>query len=80
MIQGEPSQTFQYGQSNGTMIKKTGGRKMVTKTYEVDGGEDEEEEIEETIIKKTKIIKKKKQKSTVSLTFVLCLLYVFIFV
>lgn len=62
VFQNEPSQTFQFGHSNGTYIKKKGGGKMVTQTYEESDGEDEEE-IEETIIKKTKVIKKKKKKS-----------------
>lgn len=62
VFQNEPTQTFQFGQSNGTYIKKKGGTKMVTQTYEESDGEDEEE-IEETIIKKTKVIKKKKKKA-----------------
>ena len=64
VFQNEPTQTFQFGQSNGTYIKKKGATKMVTQTYEESDGEDEEE-IEETIIKKTKVIKKKKKKAKV---------------
>ncbi|KAL7040824.1 hypothetical protein ACKWTF_000531 [Chironomus riparius] len=65
VFQNEPTHTFQFGQSNGTYIKKKGATKMVTQTYEESDGEDEEE-IEETIIKKTKVIKKKKKKAKVS--------------
>lgn len=61
----EPEQKFQFGQMNGTLIRKKTGTKKVTQVYETDSDEDEEEiEITETkrVIKK----KKKKGKKTVS--------------
>lgn len=58
-----PTQMFQLNQLNGTMNKNQGGKKMVTKHYEIDG-DDEDEEEEETIITQTKKIIKKKKKKT----------------
>lgn len=52
---------MQYSQSNGTLVKKTGGKRIVV---EADDGEDEEIEETETIIKKT-IIRKKGKKTYV---------------
>lgn len=69
VIQSQPSGSIQFGQTNGTWIKKSGGRKQTIVQQTEDDGEDEEE-IEETIIKTKKIIKKKKKtKNIVSKKF-----------
>jgi hypothetical protein len=57
VIQSKPMTS--YSQTNGTLVKKSGGKKVVV---EADSGE--EEEIEETIITKT-IIRKKAKKTYV---------------
>jgi hypothetical protein len=72
VIQLQPSGKIEYGQTNGTLIKKSSGRKIVKQEID-DGDDEEEEEVEETIIKKTRVIKKKKKtKSVVSGKFILC--------
>lgn len=59
VIQSKP--VTQYSQTNGSMIKKSGGRRVVEVS---NSGEDEEIEETETIIKKT-IIRKKGKKTYV---------------
>lgn len=58
VIQSKP--VTQYSQTNGTMIKKSGGQRIVEV---LDSGEDEEIEETQTIIKKT-ITRKKGGKKT----------------
>lgn len=59
VVQSKP--VMQYSQTNGTIVKTGGGKKIVV---EQDSGEDEEIEETETIIKKT-IIRKKAKKTYV---------------
>jgi hypothetical protein len=59
VIQSKPITS--YSQTNGTLVKKSGGKKVVV---EPDSGEDEEIEETQTIIKKT-IIRKKGKKTYV---------------
>jgi hypothetical protein len=59
VVQSKP--VLSYSQTNGTLVKKSGGRKVIV---EGDSGEDEEIEKTQTIIKKT-IIRKKGKKTYV---------------
>lgn len=59
VVQSKP--IMQYSQTNGTLIKTGGGKKVIV---EADSGEDEEIEETQTIIKKT-IIRKKGKKTYV---------------
>ena len=59
VVQSKPS--MQYSQTNGTLVKKSGGKRVVVESND---GEDEEIEETETIIKKT-IIRKKGKKTYV---------------
>lgn len=59
IVQSKP--VTSYSQTNGTLVKKSGGKKVIV---EADSGEDEEIEETQTIIKKT-IIRKKGKKTYV---------------